>query len=650
MADPFAISLRAWPAQDFSKETLPSLISRINEQRGSFRSITESKLEEEIQAVDTSESSLEDQTTALSGIDSQDVKTRREEVSTAREEILKQVAQAYSESAHALDFVSLLLTTKTPRQAEITMSAFLKQSLPLGCLDTDVVQIHQKSEAEKQSEELVSVGWKLQSLDSVANSLLKSATRLEEEIERETKYWGQVLAVKEHGWSLCRLPREKHTLGVRYGFAEGKILSHLAGRLELTTHTAHSDFHDRGLAALRRDADGNVDLDRGIRSSKDRVLRVRVLNQGKATGSHGEVPDHVFDDVPVETLIMNARNSIFDEELHHELHREARNYTSHGIRCIDDRILLPYTDEKEIEINLLSSTKDEPFTDVDLSDNLVAGSIAISLRILLSHAHRQNLRRRSLPPPRITENKIPRPIYTILRPIVENLQHRSATKSLQKFLNQVTETLLAAGLNLQFDEPTSPYSLKKPLNTTSPSVSITEAFINALTTPLQSSITVHLPSGLTTIKLEVHTSLQQPFSGTNLQSSILLSQPLSTIAGMPQSMQSTSPTAIEDHVLHLIQLDILSLVASSHDAGDNWMIVSPHAGQLGRTNRNTGISDRCSISVGKDHLVSHWQRRGRGLNLEGTQRWQSSTMENYNESQARGLLATIREVFKDSKM
>lgn len=96
MADPFAISLRAWPAQDVSKETLPSLISRINEQRGSFHSITESKLEEEIQAVDTSESSLEDQTTALSGIDSQDVKTRREEVSTAREEILKQVAWVYA--------------------------------------------------------------------------------------------------------------------------------------------------------------------------------------------------------------------------------------------------------------------------------------------------------------------------------------------------------------------------------------------------------------------------------------------------------------------------------------------------------------------------------------------------------------------------
>lgn len=421
-------------------------------------------------------------------------------------------------------------------------------------------------------------------------------------------------------------------------------------RRELTTHAAHSDFHERGLAALRRDADGNVVLDRGLRSSKDRVIRVRVLNQGKPTGSDGKVPEHAIDDLPVETLILNARNSLFDEELHHELHREARSYTGHGIRCIDDRILIPYTDGKEIEIDLLSSTEDEAAIDVDLSDNLVAGSIAISLRILLSHAHRQNLRRRSLPPPRITENKIPRPMYAIIRPIVENLQHRSAVSSLQTFLNHVAEPLLAAGLTLGIDEPTCPYHLKHLLNTAAPSVLVTEACINALIIALQSSITIYLPSGQTTIKLEVHTCLQHPFSGTSLQSSILICQPGSAIAGMPKSTQSISLAAFEHHVLHLIQLDILSLVASSGDTGDSWTTVSPHAGQLGRTNRSTGINDRISISLGKDHLTSHWQRRGRGLNLEGTQRWQSSIMESSTEKAARGLLATMREAFKDSRV
>ena len=78
------------------------------------------------------------------------------------------------------------------------------------------------SELEKQNEKLASIGWRMKSLNSTADSLLQSASRLEEEVEKEARYWSQALAVKEKGWSLSRLPRKKHTLGVRYGFAEGE--------------------------------------------------------------------------------------------------------------------------------------------------------------------------------------------------------------------------------------------------------------------------------------------------------------------------------------------------------------------------------------------------------------------------------------------
>lgn len=125
------------------------------------------------------------------------------------------------ESAHALDFVSLLLSKHTPRQAELTLSPYLKQNLPMGSLGAQVLQMPQRSDGERVQDEKIPLGWKLNALGSTADSLLKAASRLEQEIERETRYWGQVLAVKEKGWPICRLPREKHTLGVRYGFAEG---------------------------------------------------------------------------------------------------------------------------------------------------------------------------------------------------------------------------------------------------------------------------------------------------------------------------------------------------------------------------------------------------------------------------------------------
>lgn len=140
--------------------------------------------------------------------------------------------QAHMESASALEFISLLLSKHTPVQAQLTLSPHLKSIVPLGSLGAEVTQALQVSDEDQRDDEMVSIGWKMDSLGNTADSLLKSATRLEQDIELETKYWQQVLAIKEEGWSLCRLPREKHTLGVRYGFAEGNetVERHLRSR------------------------------------------------------------------------------------------------------------------------------------------------------------------------------------------------------------------------------------------------------------------------------------------------------------------------------------------------------------------------------------------------------------------------------------
>ena len=93
----------------------------------------------------------------------------------------------------------------------------------MGCLGTEVVEKPEISEAIAREDDLVSLGWRLQSLNSTADSLLQSASRLEKEVTEETEYWDEVLAVRQQGWSICRIPRERRTLGVRYGFSEGSI-------------------------------------------------------------------------------------------------------------------------------------------------------------------------------------------------------------------------------------------------------------------------------------------------------------------------------------------------------------------------------------------------------------------------------------------
>lgn len=127
------------------------------------------------------------------------------------------------ETQFALDFISLLLSKHVPRQAESSISPYLKQNVPMGSLNVDVVKAPQKPASAVRDAQTVARGWKMESFTASANKLLNAASRLESEVAAETKYWEQVLAIKRKGWKVCRLPRERQVLGVQYGFMEGIV-------------------------------------------------------------------------------------------------------------------------------------------------------------------------------------------------------------------------------------------------------------------------------------------------------------------------------------------------------------------------------------------------------------------------------------------
>lgn len=91
MAESLSLSLQAFPSVDKDKQSLQYLISRINQQEGPFRNVTEEHLEEEIQVLSTGEAE-DGQDDALETVEEpQDLKSKKEDISTAREEILKQI-------------------------------------------------------------------------------------------------------------------------------------------------------------------------------------------------------------------------------------------------------------------------------------------------------------------------------------------------------------------------------------------------------------------------------------------------------------------------------------------------------------------------------------------------------------------------------
>ena len=87
MTDNLLLSLQASPKPDPGKDSLSLLIARINEQRGSFRNVTEDILEQEIREGEAAESDDAEETVP----EPEDPKSREEDLAAAREEMLRQV-------------------------------------------------------------------------------------------------------------------------------------------------------------------------------------------------------------------------------------------------------------------------------------------------------------------------------------------------------------------------------------------------------------------------------------------------------------------------------------------------------------------------------------------------------------------------------
>lgn len=120
------------------------------------------------------------------------------------------------------DLVSLLMSKENPTTAKTTISPHIASLKLTGTLGADKLAAPQTNAARILDGKTMATGWKLIEVDKTVESVMVAATRLQKEISLETAYWAEVLGVSEKGWSVCRLPYEKQTLGVRFGFSECK--------------------------------------------------------------------------------------------------------------------------------------------------------------------------------------------------------------------------------------------------------------------------------------------------------------------------------------------------------------------------------------------------------------------------------------------
>lgn len=121
-----------------------------------------------------------------------------------------------------LDSLSLLLSKQNPTTASLTLSQQLRDMVGIGTLGADKLDESGTDETKTKSLEEVAIGWTLMEINKTRDAAEDASALLEREVAIETRYWEDVMAVKKAGWSVCRVPHQRHTLGVRFGFSEGQ--------------------------------------------------------------------------------------------------------------------------------------------------------------------------------------------------------------------------------------------------------------------------------------------------------------------------------------------------------------------------------------------------------------------------------------------
>ncbi|KAI0803796.1 subunit 17 of mediator complex-domain-containing protein [Xylaria sp. FL0064] len=441
-------SLRPWPTGDKKPQNLAEFIARVNAQPGGFRELNEAELRREIEA--KQQGTLEDDD--VDGSVEEDEEEEQEEAEeakgktaiVAREEFLRNIEFAHQSAMLALDSISLLLSKEAPVQAGTTLSPALRDLVGIGTLGASKLKEPNVTEAHIQDELAVATGWRVMGINDMVDSVLAAAERLEKEIELETKYWADILAVSDDGWTVCALPPEPHTLGVRFGFAEST-----------------AEFRNSSIAPLIRNDDGSIKLGVGKVGEGSQRIRITIKKDGKIT-DQSPLPGRIPDDAPLKDRVREARNTIFHQELWYELNREARVLLAYDVYY--DGPAITWKQSKETEfIFTLEDLDEQDETYANYMEGIRSATAAYTfLQFLLFQSHRQNYYKRTSLSPSVRRTDPSNSTYNILRSLIARFEYFRNSADLGDHLEGLVHTLRHAGVSTAY------YSIFPPPNTPSP--------------------------------------------------------------------------------------------------------------------------------------------------------------------------------------
>lgn len=159
----------------------------------------------------------------------------------------------------------------------------------------------------------------------------------------------------------------------------------------------------------------------------------------------------------LEDMVHQARDSLFDEELFHQLSAEARGLLAHGVKEKSGCIIVPLSKGKNRRSGRQPTSSTLIVIDlVDRGEPLqaqghFAESIAMFLRLGLNHTYRERHDRRIRPPAPLSNTTNDTGATKLLMSIVTLDEHHRAVQALREGLAGLLTPLTTAGVPYSFN-------------------------------------------------------------------------------------------------------------------------------------------------------------------------------------------------------
>ncbi|KAF2828347.1 hypothetical protein CC86DRAFT_192191 [Ophiobolus disseminans] len=556
------VTLRPWPSlkkDELNADDLTRQIEQLTAERGSLREITEKSLQDDIIAgKDVPDGTTEEHDGTKETKEAPSKEQRLQDIARLQHEMSGHLEWAKFAANNAVDLLSLVLSADVNKR---TVNSFshtfrhegLNQGVPFGSFgisrENHDQHVRKPDEAQslaeyEQRQELVSKGSRMDALDSAVDDILNAAKNVERQVRRETTYWREVRSISDKGWPIQRYRSNVRNVpfAVRYGLPE-----------------ASDHFKARGLAPLQMDKDGSIMLHPALKL-KPKTLRVRISENGNITGTSRLPIEGETDDIAIEKTIQLARDSLFEEELYHEMSIESRQLVAYGVQFRESVIHVKAAEHSQKELLIDCIPRENSIGgSQDHSHDWLAQNVAEGLRLLLAHEHSMRLHRRSQLPPPLTIQKREAPPPALLRTLLAIFKHLEGVDSLYDYLETVARTLENASLRIQLEttREISWANLADSLKESSRnSTSATDQLLDVFMKPFDGKATLSLASSsgayLEAFVISTRTVIGQPTFGT--EHKLSLPSSLVTDLGLFRQLKFSSveeTTSYLDYVLSL---------------------------------------------------------------------------------------------------